>query len=243
MRTAPDAHVETLYSAAATKAAVRTAIENAARQAAKQDAFVLMLIGHGTWDGADYKFNLPGPDIAASELAALLDRVPASRQLVVVMTSASGGSLDALKKPGRIVVTATKTGTEKNATIFARYWVEALRDPAADTDKNEAISAEEAFKYATEKTAKFYEGQQRLATEHARIEGEAANSFVLARFGQASAAMKDPAKRGLLARREELEQRIDVLKLQKAAMPAEEYRKQLTALLLDLAKTQAELDK
>jgi hypothetical protein len=243
MRAAPDAHLETLYSAAATKPAVRTALESVARQAGQQDAFVLMLIGHGTWDGVDYRFNLPGPDITASELAALLERIPAARQLVVNATSASGGSLDALIRPGRIVVTATKTGTEKNATVFARYWVEALRDPAADTDKNEVISAEEAFKYATQKTAKFYEGQQRLATEHARLEGEAANSFVLVRFGQASAAMKDPAKRGLLARREELEQRIDLLKLRKAAMPAEEYWKQLTALLLELAKTQEELDK
>ena len=50
-----------------------------------------------------------------------------------------------------MVITATKTGTEKNATVFARYWVEALRDPAADTDKNETISALEAFRYAERK--------------------------------------------------------------------------------------------
>ena len=41
---------------------------------------------------------------------------------------------------------------EKNATVFGRYWVEALRDPAADVDKNETISALEAFQYAEKKT-------------------------------------------------------------------------------------------
>jgi hypothetical protein len=53
------------------------------------DALVVMLIGHGTDDGVDYKFNIPGPDLTAAELAALLDRVPAARQCVVNMTSSA----------------------------------------------------------------------------------------------------------------------------------------------------------
>ena len=120
------------------------------------DVLVLMMIGHGTFDGTEYKFNLLGPDISGTELAALLNKIPASRQLVVNMTSASGGASPALKKEGRTVITATKAGTEKNATLFARYWVEALRDPAADTDKNETVSALEAFRYAQTKTAGFF---------------------------------------------------------------------------------------
>src|SRR5690606_416612 len=97
-----------------------------------------------------------GPDITASELANLLDRVPARRQLVVNMTSASGASIAQLQKANRVVITATRTGMEKNATIFARYWVEALRDPAADADKNGSVSALEAFRYADQKTATYY---------------------------------------------------------------------------------------
>ncbi len=236
------AKVETLYGPNATRVRVRSALESIARDAGPQDAVVLMLIGHGTYDNVEYKFNLPGSDLPGAELASLLDRIRA-RQLIVNMTSASGACIDALRKPNRVVITATKAGTEKNATLFARYWVEALRDPTADTDKNETVSAAEAFRYAEQKTAKFYESQKRLATEHPRMEGDAAASFIVARFGQASAALKDPAKRQLLERREQLEQKIDELKLQKAAMPADEYRKQLTALLVELAKTQEELDK
>ena len=109
--------------------------------------------------------------------------------LMVNMTSASGGSLDALRKPGRIVISATKSGTEKNATVFARYWVEALRDPAADTDKNETVSALEAFRYAQRKTGAFYESEKRLATEHAVLdeggkpEASLAAAFPVVRFG------------------------------------------------------------
>ena len=53
----------------------------------------------------------------------------------------------------------------------------------------------------------------------------------------------DPAKRDLMAKKEELEQKIDALKYQKAAMEPGEYKQQLTSALLELAKVQAQLDK
>ena len=141
-----DATIETLSGAAATRDRVRGALEKAVADCGPADAFVLMLIGHGAFDGYEYKFNLPGPDISAGELAGLLNRLRAERQLVVDTTSASGGALEALRKENRVVISATKSGTEKNATVFARYWAEALRDPSADTDKNEAMTALEAFR-------------------------------------------------------------------------------------------------
>jgi len=256
----PDAKIQTLYGRDATKVQVENALASVAREAKPADMFILMLIGHGSFDGYDYKINLPGPDLSATELAALLDRIPTTRQLVVNMTSASGGSRSALQKPNRVVITATKSGSEKNATVFARYWVEALRDPAADTDKNEALSALEVFLYAEQKTAQFYETQKRLATEHPMLEdtgqsdgarkpspengeGLLASQITILRLGATQAAATTPEKKALLARREQLELEIDKLKYQKAAMPEDDYKQQLQALLLELAKTQAELDK
>jgi hypothetical protein len=237
---------ETLYGPAATRERLRAVLGSVAQKATPQDEFILILIGHGAYDGVEYKFTLPGADISATELAALLNRIKAEKQLVVNATSASGGALAVLKADNRVVVTATKSGTERNATVFARYWLEALRDPAADTDKNETITALEAFQYAEQKTKNFYETQKRLATEHPQLADGAqglAGRFILVRFGSVEAALKDPAKRALIAKKEDLEQQIDKLKYEKAAMPTPEYKKQLTALLLELAKVQAELDK
>jgi hypothetical protein len=253
-----DAHAITLL--APTREQIRARMAEVARQAKPADSLVLMLIGHGTYDGTDYKFNIPGPDITGAELGSLLDAVPATRQLVVNMTSSSGGSIAFLRKPSRVVIAATRTGTEKNATIFARYWAEALRDPAADSDKNESVSALEAFHFAQRKTADAYESQKRLATEHAVLEdtgkgegerapspengeGKLAASFTVVRLGANAAAARDPAKRALLDKKEELEQAIDKLKYEKAALAADDYKKQLVQLLLELAKTQEALDK
>jgi hypothetical protein len=255
--TGPTGRVFTLQGSQATAAQLREAMSSVAREAKPEDDFVLILIGHGSSDGVEYKFNLPGPDVTATEIAAMCDRVPSRRQLIVDTTSASGGAVQALEKPGRAVIAATKSGTEKNATVFIRYWIEALQDPAADTDKSDSVSAMEAFRYATQKTAAFYDAEKRLATEHAVFndvghgdpvreagngQGMLLSSFTLLHLGTNQIAANDPAKRALLDRKEDLEQKIDILKYQKAAMDPADYKKQLTDALVELAQVQEKLD-
>jgi hypothetical protein len=252
-------HAITLYGPDGTRAKMTAALEQVAAEAKPDDDFVLIMIGHGSFDGFEYKFNLVGPDISADDIAELCDKIPSKRQLIVNTTSASGGSIIPLQRPGRAIITATKSGTEKNATVFARYFVEALQDPDADTNKDDAISALEAYVYASKKTADFYSTEQQLATEHAVFEdtgksdavreaspqtgeGLLLSSFTLVRLGNDQAAANDPAKRALLAQKEDLEQKIDELKYKKAAMDENDYKQQLTDLLLQLAKVQAQLD-
>lgn len=254
----PEAHVFTLSGASATREAIKQALDGIAAEAKPEDSVALLLIGHGSFDGTDYKFNIPGPDITAGELAHLLNGIPARRQLVVNMTSCSGASIPALVRKDRIVITATKSGTEKNATIFARYWGDALKDPGSDTDKNGTVSALEAFHYAQSKVAAYFESEKLLATEHALLsdsgsvdavrdpkpengQGLKAAAFPVMR-ADVEAKSIAPAKQKLVTRKEDLEARIDRLKYQKAAMSPDEYKQQLTQLLLELAKTQAEID-
>lgn len=256
--TGPDAHVYTITDA--TRAKMTQVLAQVAGAAKPDDDFVLILIGHGTFDGYQYKFNLVGPDITAQDLAKLCDQIQSRRQLVVNTTSSSGASIGALQRRGRGVIAATKDGNEKNETVFARYFIQALHDPDADLDKNNAISALEAFEYAQRHTAEFYDSQKRLATEHAVFEdtgdhapvrmastdsneGLFLSTFTLIRIGSEQEAYNTPAKRALLAQKEELERKIDTLKYRKAAMSQEDYKTQLTQALLELAKVQEQLDK
>jgi hypothetical protein len=259
LKAEPGAKVDSLGGKDATRANIEAKLRALATQTKADDSLVLVLIGHGTYDDLDYKFNLPGPDLSATELAGLLDKVPA-KQVIVNATSSSGGSLSTLQKAKRVVITATKAGGEKNATVFMRFFIESLRDPNADTDKNQSISVLEAFRYAEEKTAKYFETQKRLATEHALIEdlgkgegvkapsaengeGLIAGRQVLLHLGSVASIVNDPAKQKLLKQKDDLETQIDELKYRKAAVPQREYQQQMRQMLLELAKVQEELDK
>jgi hypothetical protein len=118
--------------------------EFAAKMKANDNATVV-LIGHGTYDGEEYRFNVPGADITGSDLTQLFDKMPAKQQLIVNATSSSGATIEQWQRPDRVVVTATKSGGERTATRFAQFWAQAVSGGAADVNKDEVVTAAEAF--------------------------------------------------------------------------------------------------
>lgn len=234
--------VALLKGAGATRESLEAALTDLVGEAAEEDAVVVYLIGHGTFDGTDYKFNIAGPDVTATRLGQMLDNLVAKRQLIVNMTSCSGAMLEPLQAEGRIIITATKNGREKNATVFSRYWTAAFGDAEADLDKDESITVQEAYDYAVNKVNVFYESAQRLPTEHARIEGDAAETFLLARLGKNAALAQDPRMAPLFKRREELRMAVDALKLRRDGMDEDEYFDELQTILLQLATMDVQIE-
>ena len=153
-----------------TKESVEKAFADIAARARPNDEVFVLLIGHGSFDGRQSAFNLPGPDLTATDYAALLAKLQTQRVAFVNTAAASGGFLAALTGPGRTIVTATKTGGERNETRFPSYFVEAFEDNAADSDRNGRVSVFEAFEYARTKVAKSYEQQGLILTEHAALD-------------------------------------------------------------------------
>ena len=144
-RTTAQNRVMVLKGEGATREAVVTSLESLKTRAKAADNLVVMLVGHGSYDGETYKLNLPGPDIDGEELAKLLGAVPARSQLVVNATSASGAVLEKWAADGRTLITATRSGFERNATRFAQHFAAALAAGSADINKNGSITAQEAF--------------------------------------------------------------------------------------------------
>ncbi|MBC8097079.1 MAG: hypothetical protein H7Y43_14830 [Akkermansiaceae bacterium] len=129
----------------------------------------IVLLGHGTFDGREPKFNLRGPDLSAAELAAFLK--PFQRPTAIINAgSASGPFIKALAAPGRVVITATKSGSEHNYARFGNYFAEAISSLGADLDKDGQTSLLEAFLSASAAVDEFYKSEGRLATEHALID-------------------------------------------------------------------------
>ena len=233
--------VQVLTGEDATQESVRAAFGRLAGTVGSTDTLIVFLIGHGTFDGDDYKLNLKGPDLTGAALGELLASVPASAQLIMNATSSSGAVLESWTADGRTVITATRSGNERNATRFAEHWTAALSSEEADLDKNGLISAQEAFDFASRKVADSYEAEGTLATEHPQIAGEGAQRFTVARL--TARPSQTPEIERLSTRMAEIEGELEALRQRRDEMSSDDYLNELQALLLQLATVQQEIDR
>lgn len=219
----------------------------------------IVLLGHGTYDGASAKFNLRGPDVSASELATWIDPVHRPTALVVC-AAASGPFMSRLSRPGRIVVTAARSGEEYSWSRFGEHFAAAIADEDADLDKDGQVSLLEAFLVASAGTAEFYESAARLASEHALIDDNGDGLGTPASWFRGVRCTRE-AQGGRLAdgvrahqlhlvpsaseralplevrrERDELELEVEALRRQKGELGEDEYYAQLEVVLLRLAR-------
>ena len=219
----------------------------------------VVFIGHGTFDGRAAKFNLRGPDISADELAAALK--PCKRPLAVIdCASASGPFLNALSAPGRVIITATKSGYEANATRFGNYLARDVADAAADLDKDGQTSLLEAYLMASRQVEDFYKEAGRLATEHAllddngdglgtpadwfrgvravkkAVDGKSVDGVRAHQMNLVRSANEQELSPVLRTRRDELEAQLSTLRDRKSQMKEEDYYNQLEKILVETAK-------
>jgi hypothetical protein len=206
------------------------------------DQAVIVFIGHGSFDGEEYRFNLPGPDITGKQIATFLNTVPASQMLVVNATSSSGSVVETWRRPNRVVITATKSGSERNATRFAEYWVQALSSPEADRDKNEIVTAAEAYEFASRKVADAFKSDASLATEHSRLDGKSADRVIVARLGKSALLPNDAQLDAMMKEQTTLEQQFDQVKARKASLAQDQYYNELEKVLLNLARLDKRID-
>ncbi|HVF26972.1 MAG TPA: hypothetical protein VM943_01950 [Pyrinomonadaceae bacterium] len=226
-------------AARATAEEVRRAFESLRGEATAESTVFVFLIGHGTFDGASAKFNLVGPDLPVTAYDGLISALPARRVVVVNTASASGEFIKPLAGKNRIIVTATRSGQERNATRFAGYFIEALTNPAADADQNKRVSVLEAFTYAAKLTDEMYKSAGRLATEHAVLEDSGGGALARTTYFNVPVATQaggDNRAAKALVERTRLEEEIEQLKARKSQIPVSDYEATLEKLLIELAK-------
>ena len=245
-------NVTLLTEGSATRDAVTRAIGALASKAGEEDTVVLVLFGHGTFAAGVAKFNLPGPDMAPADFAPLLAKLRSKRVVFVNTASASGPFVEGLSGPGRVIVAATRTGDEKYATLFGGPFVDAFTTEAADGDRDGTVSILEAFDYAKKAVAASYLREGLLPTEHSLLDdnGDKQGSMEpgrQAKDGQSAAVLglgsmrqqalpADETVRALYVERQQIERRIEALKLLKSGMDAENYAAALEKLATELAR-------
>jgi len=214
------------------------------------DLVLVVLIGHGTADGGNAKFNLPGPDMTSTDWAALLHELP-GRLVFIDTTAASSPFLADLSARGRIVITATGSTAERYDTVFPAQLITALSDPAADLDKNGRVSVWELFQFVNRGVARHFDEQGLLATEHALMDDNgdgigadaAAKSPSDGALARATYLERDSAEEtgdatmtALVAKRRALEEKAEVLRLKKSTMAPEAWEREYEQLMIELAR-------
>lgn len=241
---------------AANAANVRKVFGEIKAKGAKDDFVLVVLLGHGTYDGDVAKFNLVGPDLTEKDWTALLAGI-SGRLAVVNTTEASFPFLASLTSKGRIVITATDSAAQKYATVFPEYFVKSMKEASSDLDKNGRTSIFEVFAAASAAVKQHYEQRGQLATERALLDdngdgkGREASAEGpdggLARIAyldaENPAELANPELAALVRRRRALEAEAEELKLKKGDMPAAEWNAQFEKLMLDLAMVSAEIRK
>lgn len=240
--------------------------ETLAREPRQGDAALwLVLIGHGTFDGRMAKFNLRGPDVSADEIAEWLK--PFSRPLAIINTASSSAPfLSKLSAPGRVMITATKSGFEQNYARFGQYLAGAIAESQADLDKDNQTSLLEAFLSASAAVEQYYAGSGLLATEHALLDdngdgfgtradwfrgvrpvqkaegGASPDGYRAAQLHLVCNETEDKMPPQLRARRDLLEMEVVKLRDTKQSFSEDEYFSRLEKLLCDIAKIYEQTD-
>lgn len=227
------------------------------KKAGTKDDFVLViLLGHGTYDGDVAKFNLVGPDLTAKDWTDMLVGMP-GRLALVNTTEASFPFLESLTAKGRVVITATDSAAQKYATVFPEYFVKAIREASTDLDKNGRTSLFEVFAAASAAVKQHYEQNGQLATERAVLDdngdgkgreataegpdgGVARMSYLDA---ESAAESANPEIAALAKRRRTLEMQAEEHKQLKGVMPDAEWNAAFEKLMLELAQVSAEIRK
>jgi hypothetical protein len=240
----------------ATAANLRQAIATIRASQGAADTLLVVLFGHGTFDGVDAKFNLVGPDLTAHEWRGLLDAMP-GRLVFVQTASASFPFLAALAAPSRVVMTATDSPQQKYDTVFGEYFVEAFKPDAdgADLDTDGRISMWEAFAFAADSAKRYYQQRGQLSVERALLDdtGDGVGRDI-ARQGDdgllasrlfldpdPATASGDPSVTLLIGRRNTLETELDELRRKKGFMPEADYARELERVIIDIARVSRDI--
>jgi hypothetical protein len=240
----------------ATAANVRQVFAEIRKAGSAEDFVLVVLLGHGTFDGEAAKFNLVGPDLTAQDWTSVLAGVQ-GRLTVVNTTAASFPFLESLTAKGRVVVTATDSAAQKYATVFPEYFVKAMKEASTDLDKNGRTSIWEVFAATSAAVKQHYEQRGQLTTERALLDdngdgkGREAEADgpdgSLARLAfldsEAAAEAASPEMAALIKRRRTLEAQAEEHKQLKGVMPDAEWNAQFEKLMLELAQVSAEIRK
>ena len=178
------------------------------------DRVLVILIGHGTDENGTAQFNVPGPDVTPADFELSMVAFPTQSLALVHTGSASGGFVGPLSAPNRIVIAATRTQLERNATEFGQFFAEAVSGEGADNG----------------------DGEGNYEASLDGPDGLFAATFTLGGSeGEAAQTTEDAVLAQLYEDRDEIQGRIDALRIIRDSLSEDAYLDRMEPLLVELA--------
>jgi hypothetical protein len=253
VETAPE-----MISNTSTRANVLQVLGELSQTIGPTDRVLVALIGHGTDQGGEAQLNVPGPDLTPGDFELAAIAFPSQPLALVHTGSASGGWVEPLAGPNRVVIAATRTAREQNATEFGQFFAQAIAGEGADLDHDNRVSLLEAFLFAKQETERYYQEQNEMLTEHAVLDdngdgegsteasmegpdGVLASTFALGGAAAATMTSDDPVLARLYGERDAIQRQIDELRVVRTALTEDQYLERMEPLLVELALKNREI--
>jgi hypothetical protein len=242
-----------------TRANVLRVLGEVSQRAGSSDRVLVIMIGHGTETNGEAQLNLPGPDLTPTDFQLASIAFPTQQLALVLTGSAGGGWVQPLAGPNRIIISATRSAREQNATQFGEFFAEAIAGDGSDLDHDGRVSLLEAFMFARQEVARHYEDGNLMLSEHAVLEddgdgegsldaglesteGRLAATFTIGGSARTRAeATDDPVLARLYTERDAIQRRVDELRVVRDALSEDEYLSRLEPLLVELALKNREI--
>ncbi|MCC6696249.1 MAG: hypothetical protein IT365_11520 [Candidatus Hydrogenedentes bacterium] len=135
------------------------------------DSLLVIAVGHGQSDYQETKLNLPGPDLSAQGLTALLNALPnTDHQTLVLSFPCSGQFAEVLARAGRVVLASTDGPRQIYHSVMTQYLLQAMQSDAADVNADGAVSLYELFDFLSLQVEGHFTAAGTLQTENPSLD-------------------------------------------------------------------------
>jgi len=133
------------------------------------DTILVVLIGHGGFDGSDSYYCLTDNNLYDTEMADMFRDMIRGKLIFIFSPCNSGGFIDNLSGNNTVVITSTRKD-EANRAAFIEPFLAAFDGPG-DSDSDGKVSFAEAFNFASASVKQQYaDNGWGILTEHAQID-------------------------------------------------------------------------
>ena len=129
---AENANADNGITSRVSRASIDSAFTRLAALSSSGDRIMIFLMGHGSGEGGASRIAVPGPDPTTADYATWLARLKGRTVVLVIAASGSGDFLPILSGPERVIITATRSSSERNESVFGEHFAAGLATGAAD---------------------------------------------------------------------------------------------------------------